>query len=89
MLHRAKHFPAQLSGGQQQRVAIARAVAGDPVLLLADEPTGNLDSVNGDSIMALLDELHQQGTTICVVTHDQRYSAMAERTVAMLDGRVL
>lgn len=89
MSHRAKHFPAQLSGGQQQRVAVARAVAGEPVLLLADEPTGNLDSVNGDSTMALLDELHQQGTTICIVTHDQRYSAMAERTVTMLDGRVL
>jgi putative ABC transport system ATP-binding protein len=89
LAHRAKHFPSQLSGGQQQRVAVARAVAGDPVLLLADEPTGNLDSANGDSVMALLHELHQQGTTICVVTHDPRYAALAERTVFMLDGRVV
>lgn len=89
MAHRAYHFPAQLSGGQQQRVAIARAVAGDPVLLLADEPTGNLDSANGESIMALLDELHQRGTTICMVTHDHRYAEMAERAITMFDGRVL
>ncbi|MCC7053016.1 MAG: ATP-binding cassette domain-containing protein [Gemmatimonadaceae bacterium] len=89
MAHRANHYPAQLSGGQQQRVAVARAVAGDPVLLLADEPTGNLDSANGDGVMELPSELHQQGTAICVVTHDPRYSAQAERTVAMLDGRVV
>lgn len=89
MAHRANHYPAQLSGGQQQRVAVARAVAGDPVLLLADEPTGNLDSANGDGVMELLSELHQQGTAICVVTHDPRYAAQAERTVAMLDGRVV
>lgn len=89
MSHRANHFPAQLSGGQQQRVAVARAIAGDPVLLLADEPTGNLDSANGDSVMALLRELHQHGTTICIVTHDTRYAAHAERTVAMLDGRIV
>jgi putative ABC transport system ATP-binding protein len=89
MDHRANHFPAQLSGGQQQRVAVARAIAGDPVLLLADEPTGNLDSANGDSVMALLRELHQHGTTICIVTHDSRYAVHAERTVAMLDGRIV
>lgn len=89
MQHRARHFPAQLSGGQQQRVAVARAVAGEPVLLLADEPTGNLDSANGDAVMTLLRELHKSGTTICVVTHDARYEGHASRTVRLLDGRVV
>ena len=88
MTHRARHYPAQLSGGQQQRVAVARAVAGDPLLLLADEPTGNLDSANGDAVMALLRELHDDGTTICIVTHDARYARVAGRAVAMLDGRI-
>jgi putative ABC transport system ATP-binding protein len=86
--HRARHFPAQLSGGQQQRVAVARAVAGDPLILLADEPTGNLDSANGQSVMELLGELHQDGTTICMVTHDARYERLADRIVHMFDGRV-
>ena len=89
MLHRASHFPAQLSGGQQQRVAVARAVAGEPVLLLADEPTGNLDSANGDSVMQLLLDLNGSGTAICVVTHDARYEGHASRTIRLLDGRVL
>lgn len=89
MTHRAKHFPAQLSGGQQQRVAVARAVAGDPAILLADEPTGNLDSKNGEAVMDLLKELHQNGSTICMVTHDARYSAHADREVALFDGKVL
>jgi putative ABC transport system ATP-binding protein len=89
MLHRAKHFPAQLSGGQQQRVAVARALAGDPLLLLADEPTGNLDSKNGDAVMDLLKELHQSGATICIVTHDPRYIHHAERTIYLFDGRVV
>ena len=89
MTHRMKHFPAQLSGGQQQRVAVARAVAGDPLILLADEPTGNLDSVNGESVMDLLRALHQQGATICMVTHDARYEAHADRTVQIFDGRVV
>ena len=89
MTHRTKHFPAQLSGGQQQRVAVARAVAGDPLILLADEPTGNLDSVNGEAVMELLRALHSQGATICMVTHDQRYEAHADRTVHILDGRVV
>lgn len=89
MLHRAKHLPSQLSGGQQQRVAVARAVAGDPLILLADEPTGNLDSVNGEAVMELLSELHQGGATICMVTHDQRYGRHADRTVNLFDGRVL
>lgn len=89
LMHRASHYPAQLSGGQQQRVAVARAVAGEPAVLLADEPTGNLDSENGQSVMALLGELHQNGATICLVTHDARYVEHAERTIAMLDGRVL
>jgi putative ABC transport system ATP-binding protein len=88
MSHRAKHFPAQLSGGQQQRVAVARAVAGDPVILLADEPTGNLDSANGESVMALLRDLHQDGATICMVTHDPRYEQLADRIVHIFDGRV-
>lgn len=86
MGHRAKHYPAQLSGGQQQRVAVARAVAGDPVILLADEPTGNLDSANGEAVMQLLSELHEQGATICMVTHDSRYEALAQRTVRLFDG---
>jgi putative ABC transport system ATP-binding protein len=89
MVHRAKHLPSQLSGGQQQRVAVARAVAGDPLILLADEPTGNLDSVNGEAVMELLRELHQQGATICMVTHDQRYAAHADRSVHLFDGRVV
>ena len=88
MEHRVNHYPAQLSGGQQQRVAVARAVAGDPLILLADEPTGNLDSVNGESVMELLRSLHQQGATICMVTHDARYEAQADRTVQIFDGRV-
>jgi putative ABC transport system ATP-binding protein len=89
MAHRAKHLPSQLSGGQQQRVAVARAVAGDPLILLADEPTGNLDSFNGEAVMELLRELHQQGATICMVTHDQRYAAHADRSVHLFDGRVV
>jgi len=80
MAHRAKHYPAQLSGGQQQRVAVARALVGDPMILLADEPTGNLDSKNGDSVMDLLRDIHQSGATICMVTHDPRYTNHAERT---------
>jgi len=89
MAHRARHYPQQLSGGQQQRVAVARAVAGDPAILLADEPTGNLDSANGEAVMELLSELHRGGATICMVTHDPRYSSCAERTVRLLDGRVV
>ena len=89
MAHRAKHLPSQLSGGQQQRVAVARAVAGDPLILLADEPTGNLDSVNGEAVMELLSELHEQGATICMVTHDQRYASHADRTVHVFDGLVM
>ncbi len=89
MSHRAKHFPAQLSGGQQQRVAVARAVAGDPAILLADEPTGNLDSKNGEAVMELLSELHQHGSTICMVTHDSRYAHYADREVALFDGKVV
>lgn len=88
MGHRMKHFPAQLSGGQQQRVAVARALVGAPSVLLADEPTGNLDSANGDSVMQLLSDLHASGATICMVTHDTRYSTVAERQVVMLDGRI-
>jgi putative ABC transport system ATP-binding protein len=89
MGHRGKHLPSQLSGGQQQRVAVARAVAGDPLILLADEPTGNLDSVNGEAVMELLSELHDQGATICMVTHDQRYASHADRTVHIFDGLVV
>jgi putative ABC transport system ATP-binding protein len=89
MSHRMKHFPAQLSGGQQQRVAVARAVAGDPAILLADEPTGNLDSINGEAVMELLRELHQGGATICMVTHDARYARHAERSVHLFDGKVV
>lgn len=89
MTHRAKHFPTQLSGGQQQRVAVARAVAGDPAILLADEPTGNLDSKNGEAVMGLLQELHAGGATLCMVTHDARYVAHATREVHLFDGRVV
>src|SRR5438067_4898678 len=89
MSHRARHMPGQLSGGQQQRVAVARAVAGDPLILLADEPTGNLDSVNGEAVMELLRELHRGGATICMVTHDPRYSAHADREIHLFDGRVV
>jgi putative ABC transport system ATP-binding protein len=89
MSHRVKHYPAQLSGGQQQRVAVARAVAGDPAILLADEPTGNLDSSNGEAVMGLLRELHRGGSTICMVTHDPRYAAHAERKIELFDGRVV
>jgi putative ABC transport system ATP-binding protein len=89
MAHRAKHVPSQLSGGQQQRVAVARAVAGEPVILLADEPTGNLDSKSGEQVMDLLHELHQNGATICMVTHDPRYARHAERTIHLFDGRVV
>ena len=89
MSYRAKHFPAQLSGGQQQRVAVARAVAGGPAILLADEPTGNLDSKNGEAVMELLRELNANGSTICMVTHDSRYAQHADREVSLFDGRVL
>jgi putative ABC transport system ATP-binding protein len=89
MSHRAKHYPAQLSGGQQQRVAVARAVAGDPAILLADEPTGNLDSKNGEAVMELLRELNANGSTVCMVTHDSRYAQHADREVSLFDGRVL
>ena len=89
MAHRVKHYPAQLSGGQQQRVAVARAVAGDPAILLADEPTGNLDSVNGEAVMELLRELHRNGATICMVTHDPRYELHADRSIHLFDGRVV
>jgi putative ABC transport system ATP-binding protein len=89
MAHRAKHLPSQLSGGQQQRVAVARAVAGDPLILLADEPTGNLDSTNGEAVMELLRELHQQGATVCMVTHDPRYAKHADRQIHLFDGRVV
>ena len=89
MSHRMKHYPAQLSGGQQQRVAVARALGGEPSVLLADEPTGNLDSKNGEQVMELLRELHQQGATICMVTHDPRYSEWADRIVHLFDGQVV
>lgn len=89
MTHRANHFPAQLSGGQQQRVAVSRAIVGDPLILLADEPTGNLDSANGQAVMQLLAELHGAGATVCMVTHDPRYSGIAGRTVHLLDGRIV
>ena len=89
MGHRAKHLPSQLSGGQQQRVAVARAVSGEPSILLADEPTGNLDSKNGEAVMGLLAELHRTGATICMVTHDSRFSAHAKRTIHLFDGRVV
>jgi putative ABC transport system ATP-binding protein len=89
MAHRMKHYPAQLSGGQQQRVAVARALVGDPLILLADEPTGNLDSKNGDSVMELLRDVHRNGATICMVTHDPRYADHAERTVHLFDGKIV
>jgi putative ABC transport system ATP-binding protein len=89
MSHRVKHYPSQLSGGQQQRVAVARAIAGKPLILLADEPTGNLDSKNGNAVMELLEELHSEGATICMVTHDPRYAHNAERTINLFDGRVI
>ena len=89
MSHRMKHYPSQLSGGQQQRVAVARAVAGDPLILLADEPTGNLDSSNGEAVMELLRELHRGGATICMVTHDPRYARHADRSIHLFDGRVV
>jgi putative ABC transport system ATP-binding protein len=89
MSHRAKHLPSQLSGGQQQRVAVARAVAGAPSILLADEPTGNLDSKNGEQVMELLHELHREGATICMVTHDPRYARHSERAIHLFDGRIV
>ena len=89
MAHRTKHFPSQLSGGQQQRVAVARAVVGEPSILLVDEPTGNLDSTNGEAVMDLLRELHRGGATICMVTHDPRYAQYAERTISLFDGRIV
>ena len=89
MAHRMRHFPAQLSGGQQQRVAVARALAGSPSILLADEPTGNLDSKNGEAVMTLLKELHSEGATICMVTHDPRFAAHAERQIHLFDGKVV
>ena len=89
MAHRMGHYPSQLSGGQQQRVAVARAIVGKPLILLADEPTGNLDSKNGNAVMDLLNELHAEGATICMVTHDPRYAHVAERTVHLFDGQVV
>jgi putative ABC transport system ATP-binding protein len=89
MMHRTRHYPSQLSGGQQQRVAVARALGGSPSILLADEPTGNLDSRNAEAVMELLRELHQEGATICMVTHDPRFARHAERTVQLFDGRVV
>jgi putative ABC transport system ATP-binding protein len=89
MAHRQKHYPSQLSGGQQQRVAVARALVGEPSILLADEPTGNLDSANGEAVIEILRNLHRNGATICMVTHDPRYSQCADRTVRIFDGRVV
>jgi len=89
MTHRKKHYPSQLSGGQQQRVAVARALAGQPSILLADEPTGNLDSHNGEAVMDLLRELHCEGATICMVTHDPRYASYADQTLRLFDGRIV
>jgi putative ABC transport system ATP-binding protein len=89
MAHRMNHYPSQLSGGQQQRVAVARALSGKPSILLADEPTGNLDSKNGDAVMALLRDLHREGATICMVTHDPRFAKNADRTIHLFDGRVV
>jgi len=89
MAHRMRHYPSQLSGGQQQRVAVARALAGEPAILLADEPTGNLDSKNGESVMELLRDLHQGGATICMVTHDPRFTRYADRTIHLFDGRIV
>ncbi len=89
MSHRVKHYPSQLSGGQQQRVAVARALVGEPSILLADEPTGNLDSANGEAVMDLLKELHRAGATICMVTHDPRYARYADRSIHLFDGRIV
>ncbi len=89
MAHRQKHYPSQLSGGQQQRVAVARALVGEPSILLADEPTGNLDSANGEAVIEILRNLHRDGATICMVTHDPRYAQYADRTVRIFDGRVV
>ncbi len=89
MGHRTKHYPSQLSGGQQQRVAVARAIAGRPLMLLADEPTGNLDSKNGEAVMELLKELHREGATIVMVTHDPRYARHADRDIHLFDGQVV
>jgi putative ABC transport system ATP-binding protein len=89
MGHRMKHYPSQLSGGQQQRVAVARALGGKPAILLADEPTGNLDSKNGDAVMDLLEDLHREGATICMVTHDPRFARHADRTIHLFDGRIV
>src|SRR5450631_1513329 len=89
MSHRMKHYPSQLSGGQQQRVAVARALGGAPAILLADEPTGNLDSRNGEAVMDLMRELHREGATICMVTHDPRYARYADRTIHLFDGRIV
>jgi putative ABC transport system ATP-binding protein len=89
MAHRMSHYPSQLSGGQQQRVAVARALGGQPSILLADEPTGNLDSRNGGAVMDLLKELHEEGATICMVTHDPRYASCADRTIHLFDGRIV
>jgi putative ABC transport system ATP-binding protein len=89
MSHRTRHYPSQLSGGQQQRVAVARALAGRPCILLADEPTGNLDSRNGEAVMDLLRELHRAGATICMVTHDIRFARFADRTIHLFDGRIV
>jgi putative ABC transport system ATP-binding protein len=89
MSHRVKHYPSQLSGGQQQRVAVARALVGEPSILLADEPTGNLDSANGEAVMDLLKELHRTGATICMVTHDPRYARYADRSIHLFDGRIV
>jgi putative ABC transport system ATP-binding protein len=89
MAHRMRHYPSQLSGGQQQRVAVARALGGEPLILLADEPTGNLDSKNGEAVMELLDNLHHEGATICMVTHDERFARHADRIVHMFDGKIV
>ena len=89
MSHRVRHYPSQLSGGQQQRVAVARALAGQPSMLLADEPTGNLDSANGEAVMTLLSELHEEGATICMVTHDPRFARCAGRGITLFDGRIV
>lgn len=89
MQHRANHYPSQLSGGQQQRVAVARAISGDPAIILADEPTGNLDSKNAQAVMSLLDQLHQAGATICMVTHDPKSAARAQRTIEVFDGQIV
>jgi putative ABC transport system ATP-binding protein len=89
MSHRVKHYPSQLSGGQQQRVAVARALVGEPSILLADEPTGNLDSANGEAVMDLLKELHRTGATICMVTHDPRYARYADHSIHLFDGRIV